>query len=76
MHQAEKEAAESLSILDTLQSSAPVGFSYVDRDFRFVRVNEKAAAINGVWYRPPRPDDGGGHPAVLAPAGALLPGRL
>jgi len=48
MRQAEKEAAESLSILDTLQSTAPVGFSFVDRDFRFVRVNEKAAAINGV----------------------------
>jgi len=48
MHRAEQEAAESLSILDTLQSSAPVGFSFVDRDFRFVRVNEKAAAINGV----------------------------
>ena len=48
MRQAEKEAAESLSILDTLQSSAPVGFSFVDRDFRFVRVNEKAAAINGI----------------------------
>jgi diguanylate cyclase (GGDEF)-like protein/PAS domain S-box-containing protein len=48
MHQAEKEAAESLSILDTLQSSAPVGFSFVDCEFRFVRVNEKAAAINGI----------------------------
>jgi diguanylate cyclase (GGDEF)-like protein/PAS domain S-box-containing protein len=51
MRQAEKEAAESLSILDTLQSSAPVGFSFVDQDFRFVRVNEKAAAINGVSVR-------------------------
>jgi len=51
MRQAEKEAAESLSILDTLQSSAPVGFSFVDREFRFVRVNEKAAAINGVLVK-------------------------
>ena len=48
MRQAEQEAAETLSILDTLQSTAPVGFSFVDPDFRFVRVNEKAAAINGV----------------------------
>ncbi len=48
MRQAEKEGAETLSILDTLQSTAPVGFSFVDPDFRFVRVNEKAAAINGV----------------------------
>ncbi len=45
---AEQQAEESLSILDTLQSSAPVGFSFVDRDFKFVRVNAKAAAINGV----------------------------
>jgi PAS domain S-box-containing protein len=42
------EAAETLSILDTLQSTSPVGFSFVDPDFRFVRVNEKAAAIDGV----------------------------
>ena len=48
MRQAEQEAAETLSILDTLQSTAPVGFSFVDPDFHFVRVNEKAAAINGV----------------------------
>ncbi len=48
MLEAEKQAAESLSILDTLQSSAPVGFSFVDREFRFMRVNEKAAAINGI----------------------------
>ena len=48
MRQAEQEAAETLGILDTLQSTAPVGFSFVDPDFRFVRVNEKAAAINGV----------------------------
>jgi PAS domain S-box-containing protein len=43
-----QEAAETLSILDTLQTTAPVGFSFVDPDFRFVRVNEKAAAINGI----------------------------
>ncbi len=74
--QAEQEAAETLSILDTLQSTAPVGFSFVDPDFRFVRVNEKAAAINGVCgARPPRPDNGRGHPAVLATARALLPRR-
>jgi len=45
---AERESVEALTLLDTLQSSAPVGFLFVDRDFRFVRVNEKAAAINGV----------------------------
>jgi diguanylate cyclase (GGDEF)-like protein/PAS domain S-box-containing protein len=48
MLEAEERAAESVSILDTLQATAPVGFCFVDRDFRYVRVNEKAAAINGL----------------------------
>ena len=48
MRQAEQEVAETLSLLDILQSTAPVGFSFVDRDFRSVRVNDKAAAINGI----------------------------
>jgi PAS domain S-box-containing protein len=43
-----RSPAETLVLLDTLQSKAPVGFIFVDRDFRFVRVNEMAAAINGV----------------------------
>jgi diguanylate cyclase (GGDEF)-like protein/PAS domain S-box-containing protein len=46
--QAEQKISETLSLLDTLQSSAPVGFAFLDRDFRFARVNEKAAAINGL----------------------------
>lgn len=41
------EAAETRAILDTLLDSAPVGFVYVDREFRYVRVNEKVAAIHG-----------------------------
>ena len=48
IHRSEKQAAESLSVLDILQSAAPIGFSFVDCDFRFLRVNEKAAAINGL----------------------------
>ena len=48
MRQAEQEVAETISLLDILQSTAPVGFSFVDRDFRSVRVNDKAAAINGI----------------------------
>ncbi|MGH7733147.1 MAG: HD domain-containing phosphohydrolase, partial [Gemmatimonadales bacterium] len=34
--------------LDTLQSTAPVGFLFLDRDCRYVRVNETAAAIDGI----------------------------
>jgi PAS domain S-box-containing protein/putative nucleotidyltransferase with HDIG domain len=45
---AERDSAEALTLLDTLQSTAPVGFLFVDRDFRYVRVNEAAAAIGGV----------------------------
>lgn len=42
-----RSAADALSLLDTLQSTAPFGFSLVDRDFRFLRVSEKGAAMNG-----------------------------
>jgi PAS domain S-box-containing protein len=38
---------ESLSLLDTLLASAPVGLAFVDRDFRYVRINETLAALNG-----------------------------
>ncbi len=44
---AERQAAEALTVLESLQATAPVGFILVDRDFRFVRVNERAAAITG-----------------------------
>ena len=43
----EKEANETRALLETLQSSAPIGFLFVDRQFRYVRVNEKVAAIHG-----------------------------
>jgi PAS domain S-box-containing protein len=45
--QAEDFGEQTLSLLETLQSSAPVGFGFVDRDFRYIRVNQKLAAING-----------------------------
>jgi two-component system, cell cycle sensor histidine kinase and response regulator CckA len=40
-------SAETVALLETLQRSAPVGFAFVDRDFRFVRVNEAMATLNG-----------------------------
>ncbi len=41
------EAAESLTLLETLQASAPVGFGYIDRDFRILRLNHALASISG-----------------------------
>ena len=43
----ERRAAEALSLLETLQSSAPVGLGFVDRDFRILHINEPLAAVNG-----------------------------
>jgi putative nucleotidyltransferase with HDIG domain/PAS domain S-box-containing protein len=43
-----RTAAEVDALLDTLEANAPVGFLFVDREFRYVRVNEALAAINGL----------------------------
>jgi PAS domain S-box-containing protein len=48
LRDAEREAAESAIFLEALQSTAPVGFAFVSREFRYLRVNEMLAAINGV----------------------------
>jgi PAS domain S-box-containing protein len=39
---------ESAALLDHLYSTAPIGLGYVDRELRFVRVNDALAEINGV----------------------------
>ena len=44
-------AERSLSLLDTVFSTAPVGLALVDRELRFVRVNETFAALNGCEVR-------------------------
>jgi len=48
LEEAQREAAESLTLLETLLSTAPIGFGFVDRDFRLRRINETLAAVNGV----------------------------
>jgi PAS domain S-box-containing protein len=48
LRRSERETAESLSLLETLQSSAPVGFGFVDREFRVRLMNDRLAAVNGV----------------------------
>jgi PAS domain S-box-containing protein len=45
---AHRRTAEALALLDTFIENAPVGFALVDREFRYVRVNEALAAINGL----------------------------
>jgi PAS domain S-box-containing protein len=36
-----RDSAESLTLMETLESTAPVSFGFVDREFRIVRVNER-----------------------------------
>jgi signal transduction histidine kinase/CheY-like chemotaxis protein len=48
---AKRQSDESLALLDTLQSAAPIGFAFVDLSFRYVRVNDALAAINGLPAR-------------------------
>jgi PAS domain S-box-containing protein len=44
----ERASGVTVALLDTLLQTAPVGLGFVDRDLRFVRVNEMLAAMNGV----------------------------
>lgn len=46
--QTQREAEESLALLDTLQETAPVGFAFVDCELRYERINETLALINGM----------------------------
>jgi diguanylate cyclase (GGDEF)-like protein/PAS domain S-box-containing protein len=47
LRSAERDTAETLTLLETLLSKAPVGFAFIDRDFRLVRMNERLAVIGG-----------------------------
>jgi PAS domain S-box-containing protein len=47
LQRAKRESIESLTLLETLQSTAPVGFGFVDREYRLQRLNETLAAVNG-----------------------------
>ena len=44
---AHRTNAETLNLLATLQAEAPVGFAFVDRDTRIVRLNRELASIFG-----------------------------
>ncbi len=45
--EAQRKLAESLTLMEAMQSGAPVGFAFVDTDFRVVQMNETLAEING-----------------------------
>ena len=47
LSEALRQTAESLNLVETLQSAAPVGFAFVDRAFRIVRVNATLAEVSG-----------------------------
>jgi PAS domain S-box-containing protein len=49
---AQRETAESLTLMEALQAAAPVGFAFVDRDLRVIRINEAMA-----WTDGRRPED-------------------
>jgi PAS domain S-box-containing protein len=48
VRRAEEEARERLSELESVYRNAPVGLSLIDRDLRYVRVNQIVADLNGV----------------------------
>ena len=45
---ARRFTGESLALLETLQSTAPVGFGFIDCDWRVVRINDTLAATTGI----------------------------
>ncbi len=47
LREAEQIKDETIVLLDTIFSSAPIGLAVYDRDLRFVRVNDALAEING-----------------------------
>jgi PAS domain S-box-containing protein len=44
----QRSTAEAFALLDTLQHHAPVGIGFVDHNYRYIRVNEELASINGL----------------------------
>ena len=77
LRESERQATEMLSLLNSVDAAAPVGFKLVDRNFRVVRINDRLARANGTaGGRPDRPDGVRGRPAPVEAAGAGLPQAL
>jgi len=47
LRRAEREVTETLTLLQSIEASAPVGFKLVDRDLRILRINETLSRIQG-----------------------------
>ena len=48
LRELEREASAALTLLESIEAAAPVGFKLVDRDFRIVRMNQLLARANGL----------------------------
>ncbi|MEH2173268.1 PAS domain S-box protein [Nostoc sp.] len=48
IHQALVHYAESLSLLDALLGAAPIAVCFLDRELRYIRINQVFADINGI----------------------------
>ena len=62
MRENERVANERLAHLRTIYASAPVGLCFVDRELRYVSINNAMAEMNGrlagVFYRQDHPRSG------------------
>ena len=48
LRRSEREALETVALLQSIEAAAPVGFKLVDRDLRVVRINDTLAQISGM----------------------------
>ena len=46
--QSQIQIQRQLTEIETIYQSAPIGLNVLDRDLRFVRINERLAEINGL----------------------------
>jgi len=63
--ESQREMAESLTLMQTMQSTAPVGFGFVDREFRVVSINDRLLSMVGGQHFD---DPVGRNVAEVAPA--------
>lgn len=47
LRRSEREALETIALLQSIEAATPVGFKLVDRDLRVVRINETLAEVSG-----------------------------
>jgi PAS domain S-box-containing protein len=47
LRELEQEASAALTLVESIEAAAPIGFKLVDRDFRIVRMNQLLARVNG-----------------------------